>query len=218
MTKTKQICVMACILLVLLSALLLWKKQIRETSKIQEYTQDIEALKKLFNNNKDNTLGWNLASNPSEWSGVFWDTRNGYKRVIKLDIHYKNLKSGIGIEELSALETLSCYTNELSILDISNMPELKELECSNNNLTTLDISKNINLINLDCSFNNLSELDVRRNTKLIKLNCSSNNLTTLDISKNKALENIICHDNRFTPSTIEKLTKSRSNLFHKNIH
>jgi len=133
--------------------------------------------------------------------------------------YYGKLTSLAGIEYFSALDSLncdgnqltvlslnknmlltglSCANNQLTTLDISKNTALKELYCYNNQLTTLDISENRTLTGLSCSGNKLMTLDTNKNTVLKWLFCVNNQLTTLDISKNVILRELRCHNN---PST-----------------
>ena len=88
----------------------------------------------------------------------------------------------------TALTTLHCYLNQLTILDISNDTALIELSCYFNQLTSLDVSNNTALNTLYCSNNNLTTLDVRNgnNTNFSVINYSFNaknnpNLYCIDV-------------------------------------
>ncbi len=139
--------------------------------------------------------------------------------ITVLDVSSKNINDLTGIEDFTALETLHCYSNNLTVLDlsdniilvtldcrfnnlsslnISNNTALEWLACSANNLTNLDVSGNPNLTNLFCDQNNLSSLDVTNNTALVYMGCGQNNLTSLDVSNKTALETLSCGGNNLT--------------------
>ena len=139
--------------------------------------------------------------------------------ITVLDVSSKNINDLTGIEDFTALETLHCYSNNLTVLDlsdniilvtldcrfnnlsslnISNNTALEWLACSANNLTNLDVSGNPNLANLFCAQNNLSSLDVTNNTALVYMECGNNNLSSLDVSNKTALETLSCGGNNLT--------------------
>lgn len=157
---------MACILLVLLSALLLWKKQIRETSKYRN-------IRKILKLSKNYSTIIRIIHSDGIWQVIH---QNGpvYSGIREMDIS-KNIN----------LINLDCSFNNLSELDVRRNTKLIKLNCSSNNLTTLDISQNTKLTDLLCLYNKLSELNLRQNIELIRLDCSKrNSLSKLDVSQN----------------------------------
>lgn len=117
--------------------------------------------------------------------------------VKAIDVSGKSIADLTGIEYFTALDTLTCNSNNLTTLDMSNNIALGWFYCNNNQLATLDVSQNIALKYLDCDNNQLTTLDVNQNTALKSLDCSDNSLTTLDLSNNMALESLDCSDNLF---------------------
>ena len=117
--------------------------------------------------------------------------------VKAIDVSGKSIADLTGIEYFTALDTLTCNSNNLTTLDMSNNIALGWFYCNNNQLATLDVSQNIALKYLDCNNNQLTTLDVNQNTALKSLDCSGNSLTTLDLSNNMALESLDCNDNLF---------------------
>ena len=115
-------------------------------------------------------------------------------------IHYegKECKTMAGIEWLESLESLWCYSNELTSLDVSHNVALQSLDCRNNQLTSLDVSHNVALQSLHCGGNHLTSLDVNNNMALQSLWCYSNELTSLDVSHNVALQSLSCGNNQLT--------------------
>ena len=118
--------------------------------------------------------------------------------VKEIKCYHKDIRSLTGIEYFTALQTLKCYSNQLTSLDISGNTALKSLDCAKNQLAALDVSQNTALESLDCADNQLTTLDVSRNTALESLNCADNQVTSLDISQNTALEYLICASNKLT--------------------
>ena len=104
------------------------------------------------------------------------------------------LKS-LDLSNNTALEYLSCPSNELTSLDLSKNTALTYLDCSSNELTSLDLSNCPALTHLDCASNELTSLDLSKNTALTYLNCMGNDLTSLDLSNYTALTDLDCFGN-----------------------
>lgn len=76
-----------------------------------------------------------------------------------------------GLTTLQTLQVLSCYDNQLSVLDMSRIgTALTKLACAKNRLASLDVSKLTGLTYLDCEKNKIKELDI---TPLTRLGSSS---------------------------------------------
>ena len=133
-------------------------------------------------------------------------SRAEIEAVKEIKCYYKDIRSLTGIEYFTALQTLKCYSNQLTSLDISENTALKSLDCAKNQLAALDVSQNTALESLDCADNQLTTLDVSRNTALKSLDCAKNQLTTLDVSQNTALESFNCADNQVTSLDISQNT------------
>ena len=133
-------------------------------------------------------------------------SRAEIEAVKEIKCYHKDIRSLTGIEYFTALQTLKCYSNQLTSLDISGNTALESLDCADNQLTTLDVSQNTALESLDCADNQLTTLDVSRNTALKSLDCAKNQLTTLDVSRNTALESLNCADNQVTSLDISQNT------------
>ena len=133
-------------------------------------------------------------------------SRAEIEAVKEIKCYYKDIRSLTGIEYFTALQTLKCYSNQLTSLDISGNTALKSLDCAKNQLAALDVSQNTALESLDCADNQLTTLDVSRNTALKSLDCAKNQLTTLDVSRNTALESLNCADNQVTSLDISQNT------------
>ena len=124
---------------------------------------------------------------------VYTDSISG---VTFLDVHGQNISDLTGIEDFTALDTLYCYSNQLTEIDVSSNTTLKMLWCHNNQLTGLDVSSNTALEWLSCGNNNLAALDVSKNPALKGLYCLNDQLTELDVSSNTALEKLYCNNNQ----------------------
>ena len=112
-----------------------------------------------------------------------------------------------GIEHFTALETLSCYNNDLRTLDVSKNTALKELICSSNKLKSLDVSHCTKLEMLFCSENQLMSLNVSGCTELEELICYINQLKSLDVSGFTALTYLDCHENKLTTLDVSGCTE-----------
>jgi Leucine-rich repeat (LRR) protein len=124
--------------------------------------------------------------------------KSDVESVTSLDVSSKNIADLKGIEAFTALESLDCWSNQLTSLDISNNTALSYLDCWSNQLTSLDLSNNTALSYLDCGDNQLTSLDVIANTALETLWCDGNQLTSLDLSANTALRSLECYSNQLT--------------------
>ena len=93
-----------------------------------------------------------------------------------------------GVANMTNLQELWAYNNQLTSLDVSNLRQLKKL----------NVSCNTSLTSLYCSECNLTHLDVTGCTALSFLNCNYNQLTDLDLSGCTGLEDIWCRNNQLT--------------------
>lgn len=118
--------------------------------------------------------------------------------VTMLDVSSKSISDLSGIEDFTALEILSCYSNQLTSLDVTSNTALLTLDCGVNSIANLDLSQNTALTSLSCFVNQISSLNVSQNTGLYNLHCFSNQLTSLDLSQNTVLINLDCSGNQIT--------------------
>jgi Leucine-rich repeat (LRR) protein len=165
-------------------------------------------------------------------------------KCIDLDVGNCNISDLTGIEDFIALETLRCYSNNLTSLDVGKNTKMNRLDCSSNRISSLDISKNKALKYLICYDNQLTELDISKNLDLglllcysnqidslnlgynlsLKyLNCSENKIRGLDVWNTPALKDLICYSNQITSLNInrcyqlERLLCSENHLMSLNI-
>lgn len=136
--------------------------------------------------------------------------------ITSLNINDKNIGNLTGIEDFTALTTLSCYSNQLSSLDVSSNTVLTEINCSSNQLTSIDISANTELKKLYCNSNQLTSLNVSANTALTNLGCTSNQLTSLDLSLNTALTVLSCGENQLSILDVSANTNLTKLYCHTN--
>ncbi|MGP1520377.1 MAG: leucine-rich repeat domain-containing protein [Treponema sp.] len=87
-----------------------------------------------------------------------------------------NKLTALGVQGLTALETLDCYTNKLTALNVQGLTSLQGLACWDNQLTVLNVQGCTALQGLDCSQNQLTALNVQGLTDLQRLWCYINRL------------------------------------------
>ena len=126
--------------------------------------------------------------------------------VTLLDLDSLGIADLTGIENFSALTSLSCRNNQLTSLDVSQNTALTYLHCGFNQITSLDVSNNTSLTQFLCEYNQLTSLDVSQNTALIVLTCYVNQLTSLDVSNNTSLIYLYCQNNQLTSLDVSQNT------------
>ena len=110
--------------------------------------------------------------------------------ALEVTVQFSNIKSLIGIEYFTNLETLWCFNNDLEEIDVSKNTKLKWLWCRGNSLNRLNITQNTELERLICYQNYLTELDLSNNSKLQYLECGTNPIKNLDVSNNPELKEL----------------------------
>ena len=124
--------------------------------------------------------------------------------VTDIRCRWRCIASLKGIEYFTSLQTLDCYSNQLTSLDLSANTALTTLNCGNNWLSFLNVTSNTALTNLDCYNNELTSLELSANTALTSLDCSKNQLTSLDLSANTALTTLYCNNNQLDSLDVSK--------------
>lgn len=112
------------------------------------------------------------------------------ENVTSLNVSSSSILDITGIEDFTALESLTASDNALTLVDISNLDNLIYLYIGNNSLTAIDVSENVLLEELGASYNSLTAIDVSANTALKKLHVRNNSITIIDVSNNTALKEI----------------------------
>ncbi|WP_298421782.1 hypothetical protein [uncultured Kordia sp.] len=117
--------------------------------------------------------------------------------VTTLDVNSLNINDLTGIEDFAALQTLSCYLNQLTTLNLASNVNLLELQASNNSLAQLNLSNNTALQTINIDNNTIDELDLSNNTALISVTVSSNDLILLDMNNgnNGAITSLLATGN-----------------------
>ncbi|WP_298516771.1 hypothetical protein [uncultured Kordia sp.] len=143
-----------------------------------------------------NNLGNGIAND----NYVFTSNISG---VQVLNIGNLNIADLTGIEAFVALQSLSCYRNDLTALDLSANTALTSLRCYNNQLTTLDLSNNTALEVLDANTNNISSINIELNTALKNINLDGNDLTTLNLNNSVVLEQLTVDRNHLEELNVQ---------------
>ncbi len=120
------------------------------------------------------------------------------ENITSLSVANKNISDLTGIEDFTALETLSCQSNSLTTLNVSLNTELIELTANANNITSIDLSKNTKLEKLIIGANELTSIDVSNNTLLKRLDILYNDITVLNISNNPNLNSLNAYNTDIT--------------------
>ncbi len=107
--------------------------------------------------------------------------------VTDLNVDSEGILDITGIENFTALTSLSCFDNALTTIDLSNNLNLESLMLKENSLATVNVLNNTELVSLRISDNKLTTLDVSNNVNLSTLRCDTNNISTLDVSNNTQL-------------------------------
>ncbi|UOB19143.1 leucine-rich repeat domain-containing protein [Abyssalbus ytuae] len=180
-----------------------------------------EVLIAIYNSNPGNTLGWDINNEDiSSWVGVTVDDQG---RVIKLVFGGEEAPIGYGlvtlpaeIGQLTSLETLSLYSNQLTSIpaEIGQLTSLKGLYLGNNQLTSIPagIGQLTNLEFLFLHNNQLTSIpaEIGQLTSLVRLYLSNNQLTSIpaEIGQLTSLEYLYLSNNQLTsiPTEIGQLT------------
>lgn len=125
--------------------------------------------------------------------------------VTSLDISRSSISNVTGIEDFTALTSLTANNNQIVTINLSKNTKLTSLNVSNNLLTSLDISANTLLEDLNSMKNKLTSLNVSNNTKLTSLVCADNQLTSIDVSSNTLLTGLTINTNKITSLNVEKI-------------
>ena len=134
--------------------------------------------------------------------------------VTTLNVSYSSITDMTGIQDFTALKTLNCSLNPLTLLDVSKNTDLVNLNVrgkisnsysgENGKIVSLDVSKNTLLSSLDCAYNQITSLEVSKNLALTSLDCSDNKLTSLDVTNNIALTSLVCFFNTLPSLDVSK--------------
>jgi uncharacterized repeat protein (TIGR01451 family) len=140
--------------------------------------------------------------------------------ITNLNVAAKGIYDLTGIEDFTALVTLSCSYNYITTLNLTQNFQLSTLACNNmNSLTSIDVTQNTLLTQLICYYTRLTTLDLSQNVALIHLRAyscdlnsitlpatstldyiylSGNDLPVIDVTQNPGLVNFHCENNFLT--------------------
>ncbi|WP_299438612.1 M4 family metallopeptidase [uncultured Aquimarina sp.] len=100
-----------------------------------------------------------------------------------------------GIEDFTALRSLSMKDHTFTTVDLSSNVNLKTIDFENIPLADLTISANINLESIQLDNTAITSLDVSNNLLLEELYCTNTGLAGLDLSLNTALKVVEVQNN-----------------------
>ncbi|UOB19145.1 leucine-rich repeat domain-containing protein [Abyssalbus ytuae] len=190
-----------------------------------------EVLIAIYNSNPGNTLGWDINNEDiSSWVGVTVDDQG---RVIKLVFVDEDAQIGYGlvtlpaeIGQLTSLETLSLYSNQLTSIpaEIGQLTSLETLSLNNNQLTSIpaEIGQLTSLGYLYLDYNQLTSIpaEIGQLTSLEYLSLGNNQLTSIpaEIGQLTSLETLSLYNNQLTsiPTEIGQLTKLKYFYLYEN--
>ena len=115
-----------------------------------------------------------------------------------INCNIRGVSSVSGIEELTALTSLSMFGAIMTSIDLSKNTELTSLSLVDGQLASIDVTKNTALTILSLHVNQLETIDVSQNAALTHLNLHVNQLTEIDVTKNIALTTLTLGDNQLT--------------------
>jgi len=120
------------------------------------------------------------------------------EEITTLNVSDRNITSLTGIEYFTSLEHLSCYMNQLTVLDLSSNLALEELYASDNLLASVNLSGLTSLTDVQLFYNQLTALDISDLTSLTDMNVRFNQLAFLNASGCTALRWLGANDNHLT--------------------
>ena len=130
-----------------------------------------------------------------------------------LNLSYKGISNMTGIEKLTALETLYCFSNSFTTLNLNSNTRLTYLDCApNTQLTSLSIGSCTNLETLICYETGITSLALSNLSKLKTLRCNSTKLTSLKATSKSQLTTIDCH-NCTSLATLECYANALTSLY-----
>ena len=146
--------------------------------------------------------------------GVLSDTE--ISSITEIQADSQGIQSLSGIENFTALEYLSCGSNDISSLDVSGNTALTYLNFWGNNVSSIDLSKNTALKEIYFYDNNISSVDFSGNTEIISIDCVHNGLRYIDVSGCTKLEFLNVYDNLLTELDVSNCTRLNNLSFGSN--
>ncbi|MEW7289153.1 T9SS type A sorting domain-containing protein [Aquimarina sp. 2304DJ70-9] len=136
--------------------------------------------------------------------------------VSSLNLFQQNIADLTGIEDFTALTTLSCFKNNLTSLDLSNNANLETVLAHENELTSIDVSNVQYLTTLSLADNDLIGLSLTDNIALEFLGIENNSISNIDLSNNKVLEYLNVYNNGLTSIDVSANTELVTLFLAKN--
>lgn len=176
----------------------------------------------IFVDNVDySTLNWfelkDPTANYSRSCGSYADIpdANLEVKLISLGFDKDGLNGKILKSDAEAVTDLNISGSSITNVSVLEyFTALKSLNCSNNNITVLNLNKNKLLTSLDCSNTKITSLELENNTNLTSLNAGNNKLTfaTVKNGNNTNIQYInIKNNTSLTCIEVDNLNYSNTN-------
>ena len=123
-------------------------------------------------------LGLNQ-SNISDLTGI-----EAFENLVVLNFSNNNVTGDLDFSANTSLETIVCFSNQISTVNLTNNANLRVFEAWGNPLLDLDVSNNILLETLGVSGSQIESLDLNNNVNLLDLSIASNQFLETVFIKN----------------------------------
>lgn len=150
--------------------------------------------------------------------------------VTEIKCHSKDIRSMIGLEQFTQLQSLSLYNNKLEQLDVdltllkqlktlnlarnnlsqfnlTDLPNLSELYLFDNQLDTLTLANLVKLQTLKTNNNKIEHFTYLNMSQLEKVYIFNNKLATIDIYSLPKLQYMDCRQNPMPDSLYDEMDK-----------
>jgi uncharacterized repeat protein (TIGR01451 family) len=118
-------------------------------------------------------------ANISDLTGI-----EAFVNLVTLNFSINNVNGNLDFSANTSLETIVCFSNQISTVNLTNNTSLKVLEAWANPLLDLDVSNNILLEALGVSGSQIESLDLNNNVNLLDLSIASNQFLETVFIKN----------------------------------
>jgi protein phosphatase 1 regulatory subunit 7 len=117
------------------------------------------------------------------------------EQITSVECHSKKIASLTGIEQLTKLQKLSLYNNNLSEASLGNLPELRHINLAKNQITRTKFAQLPALAELYLFSNRLEKFDLQHLPALKLLKINDNRILTFTYQDLPALEKIYMFNN-----------------------
>ncbi len=117
------------------------------------------------------------------------------EQVTSVECHSKKIASLVGIEQLTKLQKLSLYNNNLTDVNLGNLPELNHINLAKNQITRITLTQLPALAELYLFGNRLEMFDLQHMPALKLLKINDNRILTFTYQELPALEKIYMFNN-----------------------